>query len=201
MWTVFHDKAAHINLRSRTLPSVVYISATDTRTNGGNRDKNVFVGASVRILRRPNNYIPRVVPRRPSPRVRVSFGPRRIPSFRSIFYLCNSPSGSRLENFDTRGAVRSLARSKLHPLRARHFNTSPPCLRRTWPRIPLLISRERVSRLRRASWRFNLYLPDKFTDDFGDLRCIGWRVASPRGIKKKISIHQQHCWINSSPDI
>lgn len=46
------------------------------------------------------------------------------------------------ENFDTRDAGRSLARSKLHPLRARHFNTSPSCPRRAWPRIPLLISRE-----------------------------------------------------------
>lgn len=52
----------------------------------------------------------------------------------------------------------------------------------------------------RVSWRFNLYLPGKFTDEFGDLHCIGW----PR--EQKISIsnsfndlsHQQRYWINSS---
>jgi len=99
---------------------------------GGDCDKNVFVGASARILGRPNNYIPRVAPRRrPSrgvhiPVARSPSSPPLPPAFRgSRRYL----AASRLENFDTRGAGRSLARSKLHPLRARSFNTLR-CLRR-----------------------------------------------------------------------
>lgn len=76
--------AVRINLSSRTLPSVVYISARDTRRTRGDRDKNVFVGASARILRRPNNYIPRVVPRRPSPRARLAFDPGASP--RPVLY-------------------------------------------------------------------------------------------------------------------
>lgn len=56
-----------------TLPMVVYVTARDEHTGrtGGDRDKNVFVGASACILRRPNNYIPRVAARRPSRRVHV----------------------------------------------------------------------------------------------------------------------------------
>lgn len=135
---------------------------------GGNRDKNVFVGVSVRILRRSDNYIPRVVPRCSSLRVSrlsSSCSPARPIYIPSLAVPPDDPSSllpyppPAPENFDTRDAGRSLARSKLHPLRARHFNTSPSCPRRAWPRIPLLISREEGV----TSWRFNLYPQSKFT--------------------------------------
>lgn len=78
------NRFAYKSLIENTTVGGLHLGERHANERGEDRDKNVFVGASVRILRRPNNYIPRVVPRRPSPRVRVSFGPGASP--RPVLY-------------------------------------------------------------------------------------------------------------------
>jgi len=93
---------------------VVYIPAKETRRGRGRlRQKclcrclraHTWTAQQLHSARRSASSIPG------SPR-------RAFPS--SSF---RRPAASRVENFDTRGAGRSFARSKLHPLRARRFNS------------------------------------------------------------------------------
>lgn len=144
------DISASLRLfdRDRKPPSGQWFTSLGERHARTERSRQKCLCRAVaRILRRPNNYIPRVVPRRPpSPRVRVARLAERVPHRRPIFHR---QTVHRSENFDTRGAARSFARSKLHPLRARHFNTSVLSSTDSRPhgtlaRIPLLISRARV---------------------------------------------------------
>lgn len=143
---------AAINLRSREhAPAVVYIGGRHASERGESRQKCLC-----RCLRAHTSTVRQLhsarrsalfIPESTASLLFVFPGPRPI-YIPSLPVPPDDPSSllpyppPAPENFDTRDAGRSLARSKLHPLRARHFNTSPSCPRRAWPRIPLLISRE-----------------------------------------------------------
>lgn len=143
--------------RSRvTVATVVYISRRtrererkrterDARTEGSRQ--KCLCRAVARILRRPNNYIPRVAPRRPSsPRVRVARLAEPCPSSRQpIFHLRTVLPARKIS---IREAPDCHLRDQSCTPYVLGISIRPSCLRRTrdptLSRIPLLISRARV---------------------------------------------------------